>query len=644
MCGIAGVWSINSSLNNDLSLMSNAIVHRGPDDNGIYIDEKANLGFVHRRLSILDLSRSGYQPMISPCGRFAIVFNGEIYNHLNLRNTLEREGGAFNWRGHSDTETLLAGLRHWGIEKCLNKLDGMFAFALWNKAEQQLYLARDRIGEKPLYYGRHGDSFLFASELKAITAHSQWQGEIDRDALSLFMKYNNVPSPYSIYKGIKKLLPAHYTVISGRGREVSDPKCYWSLAGMFDVNIDHSQSNISAEELIVELNQLLRNTVASRMQSDVPVGAFFSGGIDSTMVVAQMQAVSSKPVKTYTIGNKNSEIDEAQYANKIAKHLGTDHSTIFITAQDALSIIPKIPQIYDEPFADSSQIPTFLVSQFARRDVSVVLTGDGGDELFGGYNRHVFGPKIWAIIKHIPPVMRRMLRTQFSQISNFKTRGFKRFLPKQLQFTDFRLKLSKLFSVFDAKDDLHFYWLLRTHWHETNIVLDSSFSLQKNSLYNAKLFDQMIYQDIHTYLPDDILTKVDRASMAVSLEARAPFLSHNLIDFALKIPHRLKVRESTGKWLLREALHRYVPKELMYRSKQGFGIPIDKWLRGPLKDWAESLLNETRLSQEGYFNTNLVRAVWKDFCSGRVNREQDIWCVLMFQSWLEFQRKTSVKI
>lgn len=644
MCGITGIWSINSSLNNDLSLMSSAIIRRGPDDNGIYIDEKANFGFASRRLSILDLSQAGYQPMISPCSRFVLIFNGAIYNHLDLRNTLEREGGAFNWQGHSDTETLLAGLRHWGIEKCLNKLDGMFAFALWDKSKQQLYLARDRMGEKPLYYGRNGDSFLFASELKAITAHSQWQGEINRDALSLFMKYNNVPSPYSIYKGIKKLPPAHFIVIRGRGREISNPQCYWSLARMFDANINYSQSDISAEELVVELDQLLRNTVASRMKADVPFGAFFSGGFDSTMVVAQMQAVSSKPIKTYTIGNKNSEIDEAKHASKIAKHLGIDHSIIYVTEQDALSIIPKLPQIYDEPFADSSQIPTFLISQFARRDITVVLTGDGGDELFGGYNRHIFGPKIWAIIKHIPLVIRSMLRTQFSKISNSKMRGFKKFLPRQLQFADLGTKLSKLFNSFEAEDDLHFYQLLRTHWHETNIVLGSSFSLQKNSLDNAKLFDQIIYQDMHSYLPDDILTKVDRASMAVSLEARAPFLSHKLIEFALKIPNQLKVRGTTGKYLLREALYRYVPKELMNRPKQGFGISIDKLLGGPLKDWAESLLNETRLSQEGYFNTNLVRIAWKDFCSGRVNREQELWCVLMFQSWLESQKKISRKI
>lgn len=644
MCGITGIWSINSSLNNDLSLMSNAIIHRGPDDNGIYIDEKANLGFAHRRLSILDLSRAGNQPMISSCGRFVLVFNGEIYNHLELRKMLEKEGGSFNWTGHSDTETLLAGLRHWGIEKCLKNLDGMFAFALWDKYEQQLYLARDRMGEKPLYYGHNGDSFLFASELKAITAHSQWQGEINRDALALFVKYNNVPSPYSIYKGIKKLLPGHYVVIRNRGREVSTSQCYWSLAGKFDANINHSQYDISAEELIAELDQLLRNTVASRMQADVPVGAFFSGGFDSTMVVAQMQAVSSKPVKTYTIGSKNSETDEVQHANKIANYLGTDHSTIYATAEDALSIIPKIPKIYDEPFADSSQIPTFLVSKIASQDLSVVLTGDGGDEIFGGYNRHVFGPKIWNIIKYTPLVLRKMLSRQILRMSNLNMNFFRNFLPRHLQFPDFEEKLIKLFSILDAKNDFQFYQLIRTHWKETNIVLGSSFCLQKNSFSNLKLFDQMIYQDMQTYLPDDILTKVDRASMATSLEARAPFLSHKLIEFALQIPYQFKVRGSLGKWILRETLYRHVPKELLERPKQGFGVPINEWLRGPLKDWAESLLNESRLTQEGYFNAKLVRTAWEDFCNGRIGREQHLWCILMFQSWLDCQRKTIRKI
>jgi asparagine synthase (glutamine-hydrolysing) len=500
------------------------------------------------------------------------------------------------------------------------------------------------MGEKPLYYGHNGDSFLFASELKAITAHSQWQGEINRDALALFVKYNNVPSPYSIYKGIKKLLPAHYVVISDRGRKVSTSQCYWSLAGKFDANINHSQSDISAEELIAELDKLLRNTVASRMQADVPIGAFFSGGFDSTMVVAQMQAVSSKPVKTYTIGNKNSEIDEVQHANKIANYLGTDHSTIYPTAGDALSIIPKIPQIYDEPFADSSQIPTFLVSQIARRDLGVVLTGDGGDEIFGGYNRHVFGPKIWNIIKYIPLVLRKMLSRQILRTSNLNMNVFRNFLPRHLQFPDFEAKLVKLFSTLDAKNDFEFYQLIRTHWKENKVVLGSSFCLQKNSFSNFKLFDQMIYQDMQTYLPDDIITKVDRASMAVSLEARAPFLSHKLIEFALQIPSQFKVRGSLGKWILRETLYRYVPKKLLERPKQGFGIPIDEWLRGPLKDWAESLLNESRLNQEGYFNTKLVRTAWEDFSHGRIGREQHLWCILMFQSWLDYQRKIIRKI
>jgi asparagine synthase (glutamine-hydrolysing) len=638
MCGITGIWPISSSSDLDLSLMLGALMHRGPDAKGFWFDKNTQIGLAHSRLSILDLSPAGHQPMISPCGCFVLVFNGEIYNHLDLRQALEKDGGAFNWKGKSDSETLLAGLRHWGVETCLKKLNGMFAFALWDRTKQKLYLARDRMGEKPLYYGHSASTFVFASELKAITAHSKWHGKINREALAMFMRYSHVPSPFSIYNGIKKIPPAHYVVISDQGKEVSPPKCYWSLAGLFDSDINQSQSSdVSSETLIEELDQILRDAVGLRMLADVPLGAFLSGGYDSTMIVAQMQTISSKPVKTFTIGNENIDLDEAKHAAKIAKHLGTDHSYLYITPQDALSVIPKMPQIFDEPFADSSQIPTFLVSRLARRDVTVVLSGDGGDELFGGYNRHVFGPRIWRIASRMPQGIRRMLSYQISRIAKWEVSSYRKYIPNHLRFSDLELKLSKLANALKADDDLEFYDQFRAHWQENNIVLGCSVNLPFTSLPNVKLLEQMIYQDMHTYLPDDILTKIDRASMAVSLEARAPFLDHRLVEFASRVPSQFKVRNGKGKWLLREALCRYVPRKLMKRPKQGFGIPIDQWLRGSLRDWAESLLSESRLQQEGYLNTKLVRSVWEDHCAGRGNREHDLWCVLMFQSWLESQ-------
>ncbi|MCH1516320.1 MAG: asparagine synthase (glutamine-hydrolyzing), partial [Alphaproteobacteria bacterium] len=445
MCGLVGYWELPSLASDSLDVMANSLTHRGPDATGHWIDKANGVGFAHRRLSILDLSPAGHQPMFSPCNRFALVFNGEIYNHLDLRQALEKEGGAFNWQGHSDTETLLAGLRHWGVETCLQKLNGMFAFALWDKVDQQLFLARDRMGEKPLYYGRCGSAFLFGSELKALSEHPEWQGVIDRDALALFMRYNHLPGPCSIYHGIKKLPPAHYVVIRDQGREVKSPKCYWPLSEVAASGIYQSRSSdVCSRVLVEELDQLLRDAVGLRMLSDVPLGAFLSGGYDSTMIVAQMQAQSSNPIKTFTIGTEDVEHDEAKHAAAIAKHLGTDHSELYVTAQDALSVIPKLPQVFDEPFADSSQIPTFLVSQLARRDVSVALSGDGGDELFGGYNRHIVGPRIWRNANRLPLGIRKLLSRSITRMVDGEDSGYQTYLPLQFQYPSLDLKLSKL--------------------------------------------------------------------------------------------------------------------------------------------------------------------------------------------------------
>ena len=643
MCGFVGYWGTfyGCGYPNDghrflLNCMLDEIRHRGPDDSGFWIDELEGLAIGHRRLSILDLSPAGHQPFLSPCGRFVLAYNGEIYNYKSLRDELDRDHGGFAWRGHSDTEVLLAGLRHWGIEGCLNRLNGMFSFALWDRVEKELVLARDRVGEKPLYYGLNGNTFLFGSELKALAAHPDWKGQIDRDALSLFMRYNNVPSPRSIYHGIKKLPPAHYLVVRNQGKEVGSPRCYWSLERVATTGINQSQSaSAPLEAFKEEFDRLMRDAVGLRMLADVPLGAFLSGGYDSTMIVAQMQAQSSRPVKTFSIGNEDAEINEAKHAAAVAKYLGTDHSDLYVTANDALLVIQTLPKIFDEPFADSSQIPTFLVSQLARKDVTVVLSGDGGDELFGGYNRHVVGPRIWRNASRMLPGMRRLLARQISRVVGDARGGYHKYVPHRLQYPGLDLKLSKLAFALEAEDALAFYDKLRAHWNESEIVLGSSMSLDYSLLPDVDLLEQMLFQDMQTYLPDDILTKVDRASMAVSLEARVPFLDHRLIEFSWRLPSQFKVHEGKGKWLLREVLYDYVPRALMERPKQGFGIPIAKWLRGPLRDWAESLLNEARMKQEGYLNAKLVRSVWENHLCGRGNREHDLWCVLMFQSWLD---------
>ena len=636
MCGLAGFFGGLPLGEDALYRMADTLKHRGPDATGHWLDKNSRLGLVHRRLSILDLTSTGNQPMISACHRFVLVFNGEIYNHFDLRKKLEEEVGSLNWIGRSDTETLLVGLRHWGIESCLQKLNGMFAFALWDRNEQKLFLARDRMGEKPLYFGRSGSSFLFGSEIKALAAHPEWQGKIDREALALFMRYSYIPSPNSIYLGIKKLQPAHYIVVKNRGEEVSSPICYWPLCEVTASGFSQSLSDdVSVEELADELDSLLFDAVKLRMLADVPLGAFLSGGYDSTMVVSQMQRQSSRAVKTFTIGSEDSEFDEAKNAAAVAKHLGTDHSELFVTAQEALTVIPNLPKTFDEPFADSSQIPTFLVSQMARTDVTVALSGDGGDELFGGYNRHIFGPNIWRGLSLMPQGIRIFLSNRFTRLIGERRGDCQKYLFHRLKYPALNLKADKVMAALKADDYLNFYDQLLARWREQGPVLGVPATLQQLQPQNLGLLEQMVYWDMQTYLPDDILTKVDRASMAVSLEARAPFLDHRLIEFSSRVPSKFKVRNGKGKWLLREVLHRHVPRSLMERPKQGFSIPISKWLRGPLRDWAEALIEESRINQEGYLDAKLVRSVWNNHLAGQGNREHDLWCVLMFQSWLE---------
>ena len=644
MCGVVGFWTKNPLADRaaQIGQMTEQISHRGPDDSGTWLDENVNLALGHRRLSILDLSAAGHQPMISACGKYVLTYNGEIYNHQELRNELEKNTD-IKWRGHSDTETLLYSLAEWGIEKTLQQLNGMFAFALWDKSEHVLYLARDRIGEKPLYYGRSGNMFLFGSELKALRAHTNWKSEINRDALTSYLRYNYIPSPYSIYRGIHKLPPAHFVKIQNNGADISHAHCYWNLADIATANIEKRQSNNNENELRNDLDKHLREAVKLRMQSDVPLGAFLSGGYDSTTVVAMMQQQSERPVRTFTIGFNEDEYNEAQHAKDVAKHLGTEHTELYITSQQAMDVIPKLPTIWDEPFSDCSQIPTYLVSKLAKQHVTVSLSGDGGDELFCGYNRYVMGYRIWRTLKTLPAGVRKSLSYFLYHTPGDKLHKLMQLLPQSMRIPHISDRLPKMAEVLKYQNDETFYQNLISHWknpedivingHEPSNILNNLQQLSELPDFQ----EQMMYLDSMTYLPGDILTKMDRASMAVSLEARIPLLDHNLVEFAWQVPTRFKYKDGQGKWLLREVLYQYVPKKLMDRPKMGFGVPIDSWLRGPLRDWAENLLDERRMKNENVFDPKQIRAMWEEHISGKRRWHYQLWDILMYQAWAEAQ-------
>ncbi len=619
--------------------MSYTLLHRGPDDGGIWVDAEVGIALGFRRLSILDLSSEGHQPMHSVSGRYVIVFNGEIYNFLELRQELEALGHYF--RGHSDTEVMLASFSQWGLEGAIERFNGMFAFALWDRQERVLYLGRDRLGEKPLYYGCVGQTFLFGSELKALKAYPRFRAEINRDALALFVRHSCIPAPYSIYKGIYKLPPGTVLTWKGDGDLTVIP--YWSAKEAAELGV--AKPFVGSEsEAVARLEALLQEAVALRMVADVPLGAFLSGGIDSSTVVALMQTQSSQPVKTFSIGFYEESYNEAKDAKAVAQHLGTDHTELYVTPEEAIAVIPKLPSLYDEPFSDSSQIPTFLVSQLAKQRVSVTLSGDGGDELFGGYNRYFWGRSIWQKIGWMPQSFRQVaahaLTTLSPQIWEQLFTGMGSLLPTQLRQRQPGYKLHKLAEILAVDSPESMYRGLVSHWKKPESLVLGSLE-PATTLTNpqkwARLADftqRMIFLDTVTYLPDDILTKVDRASMGVSLEARVPFLDHRLVEFAWRIPLEMKIRNGQGKWLLRQVLYRHVPQKLIERPKMGFGIPIDDWLRGPLRDWAETLLDEKRLREEGFFNPQPIREKWTEHLSGERNWQYYLWDVLMFQAWL----------
>lgn len=646
MCGLTGFYAPGAAwppdAENLVRRMADMLIQRGPDDAGVWGDSGQGIALAHRRLSILDLSSAGHQPMLSASGRFVIAFNGEIYNHPELRH----EMGEFGWRGNSDTETLLAAIEVWGVEAALKKSVGMFAFALWDRESRVLTLARDRLGEKPLYYGWQNGVLLFGSELKALKTHPAFVGEIDRDALTLFLRHNVIPTPYSIYKGIHKLPPGTYCQI-GVGSQVAGSvalKAYWSARDA----AEHGQKNRftgSDEEARVALESVLGQSVAGQMLADVPLGAFLSGGVDSSTVVALMQKHSARPVKTFTIGFDEEAYNEAEHAHAVARHLGTEHTELYVKPEEAQAVIPLLPALYDEPFADSSQIPTYLVSRLARNHVTVSLSGDGGDELFGGYNRYFWAQDIWRKLGWMPQSVRAGVAGVLTSMppatwnSAFNRLG--RFLPAKLRYANPGDKLHKLADILAVRRPEEIYWGLVSHWKQPAQLVKGA-TEPATVLTDASqwadvpdLTHRMMYLDTVTYLPDDILTKVDRAAMGVSLETRVPLLDHRVLEFAWTLPLSMKVRSGQSKWLLRQVLYRHVPKDLIERPKMGFGIPLDVWLRGPLKTWAEGLLDPVRLEREGYFRSEPIQQKWREHLAGQRNWSYYLWDVLMFQAWIE---------
>jgi len=653
MCGIAGFVDFSRTISTDelracVTRMSLSLEHRGPDESGLWVDAPAGIAFGHRRLSIIDLSPAGSQPMISESGRYIIIFNGEIYNFQELRTELESSEPCPRFRGHSDTEVMLAAFERWGVKEAVRRFNGMFAFALFDCSERKLYLARDRLGEKPLYYAQVGNIFLFASELKALRAHPGFNPEIDRGALALLLRHCYIPSPYSIYQGVVKLAPAALLTLDVSG-EVCEPKIqpYWSAREAAERGCRQLFAG-SDEEAAAHVEALLRESVRMRMVADVPLGAFLSGGIDSSLLVAMMQAQSTQPVKTFTVGFTERQYNEAKFAKGVAQHLLTEHTELYVTPDQAMQVIPRLPMLYDEPFADSSQVPTFLVSQLARRHVTVSLSGDGGDEVFGGYTRYLWAHLISLKLHRVPPVLKlalaKVLRIASLPSAEAGLSVLERLLPNGFPFRNPADKFQRLAQLLASKDPAMAYLGVISHWQEPSLVVLGASeppTAMNRGLEPADLSDirqQMMLLDTVTYLPDDILTKVDRASMGVSLESRAPFLDHRLVELAWTLPLAMKFRRRQGKWILRRILSKYVPERLFRRPKSGFGIPIYAWLRGPLRDWAETYLDESRLRQDGYFDPLPIRRKWAEHVSGKRNWFYMLWSVLMFEAWLEQSR------
>jgi len=652
MCGFTGFLSAsteNKFHESEVILrgMIDKIKHRGPDSSGYWQDVSAGISLGHRRLAIVDLTPAGDQPMVSNSGRYVMVFNGEIYNHMDCR--LEMTATGVMWKGHSDTETLLAGFDLWGIEATIKKCIGMFAFAVWDKQTQTVTLGRDRLGEKPLYYGWQGQGsnaiFLFGSELKALRAHPAFTAEICHLALANFLQNMAIGGAQSIYKGIHKVPPGSMLIIS-RQNTVPELKRYWSLQ---DVAVEGVAQPFkgSAIQAVDALEALLKNAVSQQMMADVPLGAFLSGGVDSSTIVALMQAQSLRSVKTFSIGFEEDAYNEAEYARSVANHLRTDHTDLYVTPQQALDVIPRLPSLYDEPFADSSQIPTFLVSQMTKQHVTVALSGDAGDELFAGYNRYQLTASIWPKLTRVPQSLRHAAAWGLTRFSPVMLNRWAAHMPMSERWASVGDKLHKGAGVMAAGSvDELYRGMVATGWPDPTTIVrgltDYASPMLMPEMPGLSDVERMMALDALNYLPDDILTKVDRAGMGVSLETRVPFLDHRVVEFAWRLPMAYKLRPVNGalvtKWALRQVLYRYVPKELIERPKVGFGVPLEHWLRGPLRDWAEDLLSEERIEREGYLHPAPIRQKWAEHLSGQRNNQHALWCVLMFQAWLAEQR------
>ncbi|HEX7323840.1 MAG TPA: asparagine synthase (glutamine-hydrolyzing) [Rhodanobacteraceae bacterium] len=656
MCGIAGFWDVTDRFDAGegaatVECMTRAIRYRGPDDAGRYRDRDAGVWLGHRRLSVVDLSPEGRQPMTSASGRYVIAFNGEVYNHRRLRPEFESAGVRF--RGHSDTEVMLAAIECWGLEQAVQRFVGMFAFALWDRQTHTLALVRDRLGIKPLYFGWVGGTFAFGSELKALTALPGFDNPVDRGALCLLLRHNYILGPHSIYQNVYKLPPAAILTVDRRLAATPVPSAsleqcvhrYWSVAGNADT--DEPRGQQTDAEAVEQLDALLRDAVALCMEADVPLGAFLSGGIDSSTVAALMQVQSSRPVQTYSIGFHEQAHDEAKYAREVARHLGTEHHELYVGAQDALDVIPTLPSLFDEPFSDSSQVPTVLLSKLARSQVTVALSGDGGDELFAGYSRYLWALRLGRRLDAVPRPVRNRLAGSLRahpHLYAMLAGGANRCLPRALRIRNPGTKVGLLREMLQTSTIDARYLLMVSHWFDpASIVLDAAEPATALSDFAhwpglGHPVEHMAYSDLIGYLPDDILVKVDRASMAVSLEARVPLLDHRVVEHAWRVPMHQKLRDGQGKWLLRQVLYQYVPRALIDRPKKGFSVPIDGWLRGPLRDWAEALLGERRLRDEGYFDPTPIRAMWEGHLAGRVREHHRLWDVLMFQAWLAENR------
>ncbi len=645
MCGLAGFWADRENGASSVALASamvDQILHRGPDDHGTWCDAQAGYAIAHRRLAVVDLSPAGHQPMHSSDRRWVLAYNGEIYNHLELRRRLQTEHAAIEWRGHSDTETLLECIAAWGLETSLKRSVGMFALALWDRAERRLWLARDRMGEKPMYYGWQRGIFLFGSELKALRAHPAFHAEVDRGALALLLRDNYVAEPHSIYAGIFKLPPGTILCVESGQRDATSSS-WWSMTETAERGQAETFAGSDGEALSA-LERHLGAAVRSQMAADVPLGALLSGGIDSSTIVALMQVSSTRRVRTFTIGFGEREYDESAHARAVAKHLGTEHSELHLSGADALALVPEMPTMYDEPFADSSQLPTHLVMKLARAHVTVALSGDAGDELFGGYKRYFRGPLAWQRMGWIPAPLRKSLGIILTRLPVAAVNRLGRSLAQRTGIGllgDEAHKLGLQLRNVRNIDDLHV--ILVSQWQRpSEMIVDGCIAsnlLDERERWPA-LHDpvaRMMALDALTYLPGDILTKVDRASMAVSLETRAPFLDAGVIDFAWSLPMHMRLRDGQGKWLLRQLLYRHVPQTLVDRPKMGFSVPLDAWLRGPLRDWAETLLSKERLTQEGFFHPTPIRAAWQQHLAGEASMGHRLWSVLMFQAWLENQ-------